>query len=154
ILSLILAVAILAASIPVLLGSVAAGVPNISETEYPVGKVLWSFNAADVSDVPAGWEASKPTNGAWGDGNTTVSYDSTQQAVKLYAGGTDSVLNMPSIKGDTANYIVEAVVTPSGNSSFGIATNVVVSSSVDTDSDGNKDTESATWVAAYNSTVE
>jgi len=154
ILSLILAVAILAASLPVLLGSVAAGVPNITETEYPIGKVLWSFNAADFSDVPAGWEASKPTNGAWGDNNTTLTYDSTQQAVKLYAGGTDSVLNMPSIKGDTANYIVEAVVTPSGNSSFGIATNVVTSSTVDTDSDGNKDTESATWVAAYNSTVE
>lgn len=150
ILSLILAVAILAASLPVLLGTVAAGVPNITETEYPIGKVLWSFNAADVSDVPAGWEATKPTTGAWGDGNTNLSYDSTQQAVKLYAGSTDSVLNIPSIKGDTANYIVEAVVTPSGNSSFGIATNVVVSSSVDTDSDGNYDTESATWVAAYN----
>ena len=153
ILSVILALAVLLVSLPMTFVANAA-VPNITETEYPVGKVLWSFNAADVSDVPAGWEASKPTNGAWGDGNTAVSYDSTQQAVKLYAGGTDSVLNMPSIKGDTANYIVEAVVTPSGSSSFGLATNVVVSSTVDTDSDGNKDTESATWVAAYNSTVE
>lgn len=150
ILSLILAVAILAASLPVLLGSVAAGVPSISDVEYPIGKVLWSFNAADVSDVPAGWESSTPV-GCWGDGNTTLSYDSNQQAVKFYAGGTDGVLSIPSFEGDAENFIYEAVVTPSRNvSSFGLANNVILSSTKDKDGDGNFDAAGATWFAVYN----
>ena len=153
-LSVILASAVLLVSLPISGLVLAAGVPNISDAEYPIGKVLWSFNAADVSSVPAGWEASTPA-GAWGDGNTTVTYDANMQAIKFYAGSTDGVLSIPSFKGDSSNFVYEAVVTPGRYaSSFGLANNIVLSTSKDSDGDGNFDASAATWFAAYNNTTK
>ena len=99
ILSLILAVAILAASLPVLLGSVAAGVPSISNIEYPVGKVLWSFNAADVSSAPA-WNHGLSQAGWNGGGTTTLGYNSATGAVQFKATALDGILYFPEIVTD------------------------------------------------------
>ncbi len=147
-LSVILAIAILVVSLPLSFAASAA-VPNISDAEYPIGDVLWSFDAAEVAAVPSDWEASTPV-GAWGDGSNTLAYDSSLQAVKFTAGGTDGVLQLPAIQGDANNFIYEIVVTPVGSSSFGPANNIVTSTSTDTDSDGNYDAAAATWMAFYN----
>ena len=141
IVSLVLACAVLLVSLPLTLGVGANGttdVPKITEATYPVGDVLWSFNASEISSAPD-WQHGLVKNGWTSNGTTTLTYNSETNSVNLKATALDGMFYLPSISGDSANYIFEVSYNVSGAaSSAGLAINATPATG-------------ATYIATYHS---
>ena len=132
-----------------------ATVPSISSTVVIPGETLWSFDGSTVSEVPDGWEVEKGANTSgtnfWGTAKTSsITYNAESSAVDVTVGACDGILYFPEISGDDRNFIYEVTFSHlEGDSSVGLANNITISATSDSDGDGLYDASGATWFAAY-----